>query len=338
MVNLWGPGAFFCARPSATEPALTPNNGAGDADDFFKDCTSPEARDGTEWRAGPINALLKQLRGVVRSAGSVPATNLDDLLLAKAMASGHAIYAVATGTANDWIVAPALAVPAYAAGRVLNIIAPATNTATTVNMAVSGLANRRIKKADGTDPAVGDLILGRAYPTIDDGTSIRILSSLPSDVGAALVAEGGRILNYRVYTTTARTVVTGPLNPGLTLWSQTYPKLKAGTRLVVEAAPSIRLASVAATTYARGRLASNPATDQLQNHYLFINNGTENYQPTQFNKFSWTGIAAGNVLIEFMVGQQLTSTGTVVINPSSVDTGGWVDGYSSVFTVYEVEN
>lgn len=181
MVNLWGPGSFFCARPAASRPSLTPENGAGAPDDWFKDCTSAEARDGTELRAGILNALLAQLRGVVRTAGSVPATNLDDLLLAKAMASGHATYAVATGTANAWTVAPALAVPAYAAGRVLNIIAPATNTSTTVNADISTLGNRRIKKADGTDPRVGDLVSGTVYATIDDGTSIRILTPLPSD-------------------------------------------------------------------------------------------------------------------------------------------------------------
>lgn len=190
MVNLWGPGAFFCARPSATRPSLTPENGAGDPDDWLKDCTSVEARDGTELRAGLLNALLAQLRGVVRTAGSVPATNLDDLLLAKAMASGHATYAVATGTANDWSVSPALAVPAYAAGRVLNIIAPASNTSRTVNVNISTLGNRRIKKSDGTDPAVGDLVSGKVYATIDDGASIRILTPLPSEISAFFKLNG----------------------------------------------------------------------------------------------------------------------------------------------------
>jgi hypothetical protein len=188
MVNLWGPGAFFCARPAASRPSLTPENGALDPDDWLKDCSSVEARDGTELRAGLLNALLAQLRGVVRSGSSVSPTNLDDLLLAKAMASGHATYAVATGTANAWTVSPALAVPAYAAGRVLNIIAPATNTSTTVNANISTLGNRRIKKRDGSDPAIGDLVSGTVYATIDDGTNIRVLTSLPSDTVATVAA------------------------------------------------------------------------------------------------------------------------------------------------------
>ena len=188
MPDLWGPGAFGADLPAATRPAYTPTNGAGDPDSWYQDCSSPTAADGTEWRSAALNILLAQLRGVVRSGSSVSPTNLDDLLLAKAMVSGHATYAVATGTANAWTVAPALAVPAYAAGRVLNIVAPATNTSTTVNMAVSGLASRRIKKSDGTDPAVGDLVSGKVYATIDDGTSIRILTLLPSDIVAALSA------------------------------------------------------------------------------------------------------------------------------------------------------
>lgn len=97
-------------------------------------------------------------------------------------------YAVATGTANAWVVAPIFAVHAYAAGRVLNIIAPATNTSTNVNANVSGLGNRRIKKRDGSDPEVGDLIADTVYPTIDDGTNLRVLSQLPSDIVLALSA------------------------------------------------------------------------------------------------------------------------------------------------------
>lgn len=128
------------------------------------------------------------LTGQISTAITEGGLTVDDALLprlAQAIQSGRSTYAVATGTANAWTVAPTLAVPAYAAGRVLNIIAPATNTSTTVNMNVSGLGNRRIKKADGSDPAVSDLVSGVAYRTIDDGTNIRVLTALPSDIIAA---------------------------------------------------------------------------------------------------------------------------------------------------------
>lgn len=202
MVDLWGPGAFGAADASPTRPAYGPTNGGGDPDTFYKDCSSPAEDDGTEWKSAALNMLLAQMRQVVRRS-SVSATNLDDDLLVKAILSGHGSFAVATGTANAWTVSPAVAVPAYAGGRVLNIFAPATNTSTTVNMNVSGLGNRRIKKSDGTDPAIGDLVNGRVYPTIDDGTNIRILSQLPSDVVAALsAAESPPQLNFFELTTT----------------------------------------------------------------------------------------------------------------------------------------
>ncbi|WP_377838691.1 hypothetical protein [Bosea sp. UC22_33] len=134
--------------------------------------------------------LTGQLAGAI-DAGGQTVDDTDLLRLAKVIQSGKSTYAAATGSANAWTVAPTLAVPAYAAGRVLNIIAPATNTSTTVNMNVSGLGNRRIKKADGTDPAIGDLISGRVYATIDDGTNIRVLTTLPSEFSLTLAASHG---------------------------------------------------------------------------------------------------------------------------------------------------
>ncbi|SKB96765.1 hypothetical protein SAMN05660750_03312 [Bosea thiooxidans] len=131
------------------------------------------------------------LTGQIATAITEGGLTVDSALLprlAQAIQSGKSTYAVATGTANAWVVAPSLAVPAYAAGRVLNVIAPATNTSTTVNADISGLGNRRVKKSDGSDPAVGDLVAGRVYATIDDGTNIRILTPLPSDAVAAVAA------------------------------------------------------------------------------------------------------------------------------------------------------
>lgn len=123
-------------------------------------------------------------------AGGLTVDDAILLRLAQAIQSGKSTYAVATGSANAWTVAPNLAVPAYSAGRVLNIIAPATNTSTIVNMNVSTLGNRRIKKSDGSDPAIGDLVSGRVYVTIDDGMNVRILTPLASDVAAQVSIVG----------------------------------------------------------------------------------------------------------------------------------------------------
>ncbi len=142
---------------------------------------------GTELAATWHNAVQESLVRLIELCGGTP-SNADFTLVAKAIQSGLLNFAVATGTANAWVIDLPLAPLAYAAGLPLDVIAPATNTSTTVNANVEGLGNRRIKRRDGTDPAIGDITGGTAYPTVDDGTNIRIQSALPSDIVAALSA------------------------------------------------------------------------------------------------------------------------------------------------------
>lgn len=147
--------------------------------------TASSALANKSWRQSSIMAaVLGQFIGDYGALDALDDGDVADLVrdFARSIQRGTFAYVVATGTANAWTVAPTPAVAAYAAGRVLNIIAPATNTSTTVNVNISTLGNRRIKRADGTDPGVGDLVSGRVYATIDDGTSIRILTPLKSDI------------------------------------------------------------------------------------------------------------------------------------------------------------
>lgn len=123
--------------------------------------------------------------------------------IAQTFQAGMFSYVVATGTANAWVLSPTPAVPSYSAGRVLWVKAPATNTSTTVNANVSGLTSRRLKKADGTDPAIGDLVSGCWYPTIDDGTNICIVAALPSDI----LNASSRVGRMQVFTASGTFVV-----------------------------------------------------------------------------------------------------------------------------------
>lgn len=196
---------------------------------------------GTELAATWHNGVQEELVRLIELCGGDP-SNADFTQVAKAIQSGALNFALATGTANAWVIDLPLAPLAYAAGRVLNIIAPATNTSTTVNANISTLGNRRIKKADGTDPAVGDLVSGRVYATIDDGTSIRVLTTLPSDTR----------------TTVAQTIPVG----GDWTWSQS---LTNGTQSAIgggsytaEGAPSLGDA-----TFSGGSLTVGPATAGL---------------------------------------------------------------------------
>lgn len=159
------------------------------------------------WRqASVMAAMLGQFIGDYGNLDALDDGDVADLVrdFARSIQRGTFAYVVATGTANAWTVAPTPAVAAYAAGRVLNIIAPATNTSTTVNANISTLGNRRIKKADGSDPAVGDLVSGKVYATIDDGTNIRVLGDLPSDIAAQKA-----LVNLQSVTNTTRTTTSG---------------------------------------------------------------------------------------------------------------------------------
>ncbi len=226
MATISLPFAASATRRAPDADELANGYGCGDADLQLFDWMA-------WWSTGQLAAAI--------DAGGQTVDDTDLLRLAKAIQSGKSTYAVATGSANAWTVAPNLAVPAYAAGRVLNIIAPATNTSTTVNMNVSGLGNRRIKKADGTDPAIGDLVNGRVYATIDDGTNIRVLTTLPSEFSLTLAAShgatgyqqlvGGIYLQWGVadpVAATALTTVTFPIAFPTALYQVLITDLSAG--------------------------------------------------------------------------------------------------------------
>lgn len=214
MVNLWGPGAFDSLNPSASRPVVTPDNAPGDVDDWFKDCSSPLVADGTEWRSGLLNLLIANMRSVVRGSAT-PDSNLDDALFAKAIQSGGMNYAIATGTANNWVVALNLALTSYRAGRVLWLRAPATNTSATVVAVVDALAARPIRKADGSVPAIGDFVSGRWYPFIDDGTNFCVLLPLASDV----VAQGSIVGRTQIFTASGTfTVPVGVTSVEVEIW------------------------------------------------------------------------------------------------------------------------
>jgi hypothetical protein len=142
---------------------------------------------GTELAATWHNGVQEELVRLIELCGGNP-SNTDFTQVAKAIQSGALNFAIATGTANAWVIDLPLAPLAYVAGLPFEFIAPATNTSTTVNANAEGLGNKRIKKRDGSDPAVGDLVVGTLYRGFYDGASIRVLTPLPSDTLATVAA------------------------------------------------------------------------------------------------------------------------------------------------------
>jgi hypothetical protein len=195
MVDILGPYVSTpqheLARPGKAGDA------AGAGFSWLKDCTDENAEDGTPLTAEHLNNYKAQFLTLFQESG----IDIDDVdeMLAYAVQSGRLNFAAATGTANAWLVNPALAIPAYWAGRVVWIKAPANNTSSAVTATFGALATRPVKKADASNLQQGDIVGGRWYPTIDDGTNICVVSTLPSDMAA--IASGLVIpLNVQVFT------------------------------------------------------------------------------------------------------------------------------------------
>ncbi|UNJ22062.1 hypothetical protein [Microcystis phage vB_MweS-yong2] len=180
MVNLIGPGAFGALRPAAERPANLPANGAADPDDWFKNCSSPVAADGTVLDAHWFNALLALIRQFCR-ANDVTENNLDDMLMARAMRSQRMNWLVAGGTANAITLAPA---PAFAAagdvvGVPLRFIVGAANTGAAA-LQVNALPALALVWNDGTALRAGDLLPGAVVTAVSAGGSFRITDMVSS--------------------------------------------------------------------------------------------------------------------------------------------------------------
>jgi hypothetical protein len=182
MTNLLGPGAYGALRPAATRPPASPANGVSDPDDWFTNCTSPIAADGTVIDALMLNAWIAQKRNLIRRAGVVE-NNLDDMMIARAVRSNAMNWLTAGGAANAITLTPdpAFAATGHMTGTPLRFIVGATNTAA-VTCAVNGLTALNVRKRNGAALQAGDLRAGDLVEMIFNGTEFRIPHTLASDL------------------------------------------------------------------------------------------------------------------------------------------------------------
>lgn len=83
----------------------------------------------------------------------------------------------AGGTSDALTIAPSPAITAYAAGQAWRLINQGTpNATTTPTIAISGLANRTIKRRDGSAIVPGDLAASSILDLVDDGTALRLVN------------------------------------------------------------------------------------------------------------------------------------------------------------------
>lgn len=105
-------------------------------------------------------------------------------------------YVLDTGSANAYVITPSPAISAYATGQVFVWKASVSNTAaSTIN--INSVGTKSIKRIDGADVSVGDIIAGYIYTIVYDGTNFVILSGLPSrnirSVTAGATIGGGTL-------------------------------------------------------------------------------------------------------------------------------------------------
>lgn len=115
--------------------------------------------------------------------------------IASSSSAGSNNYAVATGSANSYILTPTPAIVAYQAGTTFNVLINATSTGpSTIN--VSGLGAQAIRR-NGTVPlSGGELVLGSIYEIIYDGTNFQLQNpTAPIEItyGFQAVAPWGKL-------------------------------------------------------------------------------------------------------------------------------------------------
>lgn len=183
MANPLGPSAFGAARATSARPSLAPNNAGPDT--WFQDCTSPASRDGTELRSAFLNALLAQLREVIR-AGGAPEDNSDEMLL-RAIRSQRSNFAAASavgGSANAITLTfdPPFAALADLIGVPLRFLVEANSTGA-VTISVDGLPATSLNFVNGDPVAAGGLVTGRFVEIVYDGVKFVALAGVTAASG-----------------------------------------------------------------------------------------------------------------------------------------------------------
>lgn len=177
----------------------------GNADSWFKDCTSPVLEDGTDIQANWLNGIIAALRSIWRVNGKLadnvtdvnPEVGTDDGGLAKALL--HLIqraqqsYAVDTGVANAIAVSFTPAPPELKAGMHFRVKVKVANTgATTVE--VNGGPAIALKHPNGAAMAAGDLLANGIAVIVYDGTVFQLIASHTDQTGGG----GGGGTTFRV--------------------------------------------------------------------------------------------------------------------------------------------
>lgn len=167
----------------------------GAADTWGKDCSSPDAQDGTGIVAGFMNGVLGQLRALIRGNGQtalladvVPVDNTDDTMVLKAIQQlvqrGQMKFAVDSGAPDALVVALAPALAEYKSGISIKVLVGHDNTGAAATINVNGLGTKAILRKGGAALQPRDLPAD-AIVTLDyDGAHFQ-LGDVPANFSKA---------------------------------------------------------------------------------------------------------------------------------------------------------
>jgi len=214
--------------PASASGAVTVRPGEnrtfGATDTWFKDCSDPSLDDGTEFGAAFFNAVLANIRALVRGNGQtagavdvVSQDNGDDALWLKAVQHliqrGLPLYCEDSGTPGH-IVASLSPPPAeWKKGMEIHVRINNGNGSNPVDIALNTLPIKAVVNPDGTPLGNSELTVGEMVTLRYDGTNCQLISRVMSD----RVNAGFR--NFIAYTASGSfTVPTGVTKIYFEVW------------------------------------------------------------------------------------------------------------------------
>ena len=140
--------------------------------------TQSIAVDGQSVVTANLPMATKKFTGLGAGSAATDSANLGQV-----QAQAYIWGASAGGAADALTISPTPAITAYAAGQVFRLVASANNTGA-ATIAVSGLAAKAIQR-NGAALAAADIVSGKIYELIYDGTQFQLSSAFATTITAA---------------------------------------------------------------------------------------------------------------------------------------------------------
>lgn len=164
-------GTQVAALPAVDTPSGTPGYFGRTADG-----APAPTRVGRDW----LNMIQEEIISVIAAAGiTLNAGAYNQLLQAiQALITAGTAFLTDTGAANAYVLTPAPAISAYAAGQLFLFKTANANTgASTVNVSAKGA--KAIVRRDGSALQAGDIPAGSVNAVLYDGTAFQLLYLIP---------------------------------------------------------------------------------------------------------------------------------------------------------------